>query len=87
MADTDDSGMPAPREDVTANIAILLFECRLGLETGTVGIKLMAGQTQIPELYRTHLSNYLQYLEQARDAFDALHDALAEALPIHGLHA
>ena len=86
MADHDNTGAPAPREDLAVSVAALLFECRLANEAARVGLESLSARHPQDPLH-SELVVVAGFIIQAAEAFEALALKLIEALPLRGLQA
>lgn len=86
MAEYDNTGTPAPREDLHVAIAALLFECRLTNESARVGLESLSARHPAEPL-NSELAVVTRFVQQTAEAFDALALKLVEALPLRGLQA
>lgn len=81
MADNDDTGAPSVGEDVTVQIAILLFEARLTVECTVAGLHTLIRQYS-DEPLRSEIQAVQGYATQAAESFEALAIALNRHLGI-----
>jgi hypothetical protein len=86
MAENDNNGAPAPKEDPHIVIATTLFEARIGLEAAHAGLaSLTLRYSQQP--LNSELGIVSGFVQQSTEAFEALARKLVEVLPLRGFQA
>jgi hypothetical protein len=86
MAENDNTGAAAPREDLAVSVAAMLFEGRIGLEAALAGLASLA--LRYPqEPLKSELDIVARFVQQSAEAFEALVPKLCEVLPLRGLQS
>ena len=86
MAENDNTGASAPKEDPHIAIATTLFEARIGLEAAQAGLaSLTLRYPQQP--LNAELGVVAGFLQQSAEAFEALARKLVDVLPLRGFQA
>jgi hypothetical protein len=86
MAENDNTGAPAPKEDPHIAIATTLFEARIGLEAAQAGLASLALR-YLQQPLNSELGVVSGFLQQSAEAFEALARKLVEVLPLRGFQA
>ena len=86
MAENDNTGAPASREELAVSVATLLFEGRIGLEAALAGLASLALRHP-QEPLKSELDIVAGFVQQSVDAFEAMAVKLCEVLPLRGLQA